>query len=214
MTSNELAAEERRAFRSVVDTGLWDVMLASVVAMFAVAPLLSARLGDFWSSAIFLPFWGAVYLIVRFIRERCVIPRVGVVRFGAHRQARLLKFGVILLIVNTIAFVLGAFFATRSATPQMWAFPIAFSLIVLAVSSLAAYAVNIPRFFLYGVMIAAAPAFGEWLFRNGYAAHHGYPVVYGTAAVVIAAVGIAKFTLLVQSRSPMAGEPSPVGNND
>ena len=60
MTSNDLAAAERRGFRSVVDTGLWDVMLASVVAMFAIAPLLSVRLGDFWSSAVFVPFWGLV----------------------------------------------------------------------------------------------------------------------------------------------------------
>ena len=214
MTSNELAAEERRAFRSVVDTGLWDVMLASVVAMFAIAPLLSTRLGDFWSSAVFVPFWGAVYLIIRFLRERVVVPRVGVVRFGSYRQARLRKFGVVLLIVNTIALVLGAVFATRSASPQMWVFPVTFSLIVLAVSSLAAYAVNIPRFFLYGVAIAVAPAIGEWLWRSDYAAHHGYPVVFGITAVVIAAIGIAKFTLLVQSHPPMTGEPSPVGNHD
>jgi len=218
MTSNDLAAAERHAFRSVIDTGLWDVMLASIVAMFAIAPLLSSRLGDFWSSAVFVPFWAAIYLVVRFVHERFVVPRVGVVRFGSYRQARLRKFGVILAIVNTVSLVLAAVFATWSETPRMWAFPIVFSLIVLAVSSLAAYAFNIPRVFGYGVMIAVAPAIGEWLWRNGYAAHHGYPVVFGVTAVAIAAIGLTKFALLMQRHPPetpsVAEEPSPVGNHD
>jgi hypothetical protein len=218
MTNDDLAAAERNVFRSVVDTGLWDVMLASVVAMFAIAPLLSSRLGDFWSSAVFLPFWAAVYLATRFFRERYVVPRVGVVRFGIPRQARLKKFGVILLIVNTISLVLAAVFTTRPGEPRMWVFPIVFSLIVLAVSSLAAYGFNIPRIFGYGVMIAFAPAIGEWLWRSGYAAHHGFPVVYGATAFAIAAIGITKLTLLIQSHPPVAPsatkEPSPAGNHD
>lgn len=202
MTSTDLAAAERNAFRSVVDTGLWDIMLASVVAMFAIAPLLSARLGDFWSSAIFLPFWAVVYLILHFVRGRFVVPRVGVVRFGPPRVRRLRRFGVILLAVNVVSLAVGAIAATSATGPRSWAFPIAFAASVLALFSLFAYAYELPRFFAYGVSIVVGIAVGEWLWRGGYVSHHGFPAVFGTIAIVIAATGIAKLARLLSHRPP------------
>jgi hypothetical protein len=111
---------------------------------------------------------------------------------------------VILIILNTVALVAGVVIATRNVEPLSWAFPIAFSLIVFAMASVLAYALNIPRVFYYGVMIAIAPVIGEWLFRNGYAAHHGFPVVYGVTSIAIAATGITKFALLLKRHAPVA----------
>jgi hypothetical protein len=78
---------EKKAFKSTHGDGLWDILLGCFVLMFAVAPLLSARLGDFWSSAVFLPFWGGVYLVIRFLRKNVVAPRVGTAKFGRARSA-------------------------------------------------------------------------------------------------------------------------------
>lgn len=44
MTITDLKVTERNAFRATADDGLWDLMIASVVAMFAIAPLLSGSL--------------------------------------------------------------------------------------------------------------------------------------------------------------------------
>ncbi len=214
MTSEDLEAAERQVFRSVVDTGLWDVMLASVVAMFAIAPLLSSRLGDFWSSAVFVPVWLIVYLAIRGVRERVVVPRIGVVRFGVQRQGRLRRFAVVLVIVNVISLVIAAILATRVAEPGASSFPIAFSVIVLAVFSIAAFAVGIRRIFVYGLLIATAPALGEWLFRQGFAAHHGFPVVYGALSIGIAALGLAKLASIVQKNPPVPAETAAVGNHE
>ena len=51
---------DRKVFRTSFDDGIVDIFISSVVLMFALAPFLSVYLGDFWSSVIFLPFWGVV----------------------------------------------------------------------------------------------------------------------------------------------------------
>ncbi|MEJ2678211.1 MAG: hypothetical protein P8174_03940, partial [Gemmatimonadota bacterium] len=78
----DLVEAERRSFRAAYDTGLWDIMIAAVVSMLAIAPYLSRSMGDFWSSAIFLPFWAVLYLGLRLVRRRVVVPRVGTIRVG------------------------------------------------------------------------------------------------------------------------------------
>jgi hypothetical protein len=204
MKSDDLRITERRAFRAVVDTGLWDVLLASVLAMFAIAPLLSDTLGDFWSSAIFLPVWAGIYLAIRIIRDRLVVPRVGQVRFGSYRTTRLRRFTVVMLVMNLAAVVLGLVaFTAFEQMRTLWAIPIGFFLTVLLFSSMAAYFLEIPRFFLYGIVLAVGSLVGEWLWRQEYASHHGYPLVFGVAAGLIAAVGMVKFASLIRSSSPI-----------
>lgn len=56
---------ERKVFRTVANDRLWGLLLGSFFLMFAIAPLLSVHIGDFWSSAVFLPVWGALYLVIQ-----------------------------------------------------------------------------------------------------------------------------------------------------
>jgi hypothetical protein len=209
MTPNDLKKAERAAFRAAFDIGVWDILIASVLSMFAIAPLLSGRLGDFWSTAVFIPVLAVVYVILRLVKNHVVAPRIGVVRLGSFRQARLRRLTVALAIMNVVALVLGAVFALRLEPRSMWAAPIVLSLILLVGFSLAAYFLNIPRFFFYGLLLAVAPFVGEWLFRERYALHHGYPVVFGTAAAVIATVGLITLLVRVRNLGPSGDEPLP-----
>ncbi|MGB3702110.1 MAG: hypothetical protein WA997_12650, partial [Anaerolineales bacterium] len=65
MNEQKISIEEadRQVFRSSFEDGLVDIYISGVVLMLVVAPFLSVNLGAFWSSAIFLPFWGAIYLV-------------------------------------------------------------------------------------------------------------------------------------------------------
>lgn len=214
MNITDLKAAERDAFRATADDGLWDLMIASVVAMFAIAPLLSGSMGDFWSSAIFLPIWGVIYLAIRRVRDRVVVPRVGTVEYGLERKRRLKTFGVVLMAVNVIALVLGtvAFLTFDSGAVNPGVYPIVLSLVVLAGSSLAAWQLEIPRLFLYGVLLATGPLIGEWLWRQGLVSHHGFPVVFGVAAIVIAVSGLLRFARVTNGRRPGA-DPRAAGND-
>jgi len=206
MNDDDLKRLERSSFRAAVDTGQWDVFLACVFAQFAIAPLLSSRLGDFWSSAVFLPVWAGVYLIIRIVHARVVVPRVGIIEVGPRRRARLRRFTWIMLAVNVGALALGMYAATRSAAGQVSHFHLVLPLVLLSGFSLAAYSLNIPRLFLYGVVVAAAPFVGEELFRRGWASHHGFPITFGVAAVIIFLSGLARFWRVVLRRMPVLGE--------
>lgn len=61
MTENELRRLERATYLATADTGLWDILLASVISSLAIGPLLSVYLGDFGASAVFLPFYALVF---------------------------------------------------------------------------------------------------------------------------------------------------------
>ncbi len=215
MNAIDLRTEERNAFRSVTDTGLRDMMIASVVAMFAIAPLLSGRLGDFWSSAVFLPILAAVYLAIRFVHGRLIVPRVGQVQWGAVRMSRLRRLGVAMLLVNIAALVFGgvAFLLAERGVTGPSVFSVPFSLIVLVLFSLLAYAMSVPRYFVYGLVLAGGLPVGEWLFQQGYASHHGFPIVFGTAAAVIALIGLAKFTRITSQPIPTEDR-SQTGDHD
>lgn len=193
MIDTDLRRIERSTYRSVVDSGLWDLFLASVVAMFAIAPLLSVHVGDFWSSTVFLPLFAAILVMIRVVQARVISPRMGAVEFARSRRRRLVVLSVIMLVVNVIALVVGLVVSTRAPVLNGQIVPLGMSLAILVGFSLAAFFLDIPRVFFYGLLLAIAPPIGEALFRRGYASHHGFPVVFGVCATVILVCGIVRF---------------------
>jgi hypothetical protein len=207
MIQKEIEQVERGTFHAAYDLGIWDILIASFMSMFAFAPLLSVSVGDFWAAAIFVPIIAVVYAVLWLVKQRLLVPRIGVVRLGSFRQARLRKLSVVLLIVNVVAAVLGTFFAFRYDAIGGLAPVIVLSVILLVGFSLAAYSLNIPRFFLYGLLLAVAPYIGEWLWRRGHASHHGYPIVFGIGAAAIATVGLIKLIAVIRGHRPLGDGP-------
>ncbi|HEY5729709.1 MAG TPA: hypothetical protein VIS72_06625, partial [Anaerolineales bacterium] len=172
-----LKSAERKAFQSTFADGLWDVFIGFFALEFAIAPLLSKSLGDFWSSAIFLPVFGVVYLFIRLIRKYVVAPRIGTVSFGNIRRQKLQRFSLIMLIANIVIFILGIIVALNFRRLPGFGIAGLLSLFLLAVFSFAAYGLDYARLYLYGLMFFIAPLIGEWLYANHGASHHGYPIV-------------------------------------
>jgi hypothetical protein len=207
MIHDDLRSMERSTFRAVADTGLADIFLASVFAVFAVAPLLSARLGDFWSTAVFVPVWACVYMLIRGIHARVVVPRVGIIEVAPPRRARLRRFTLVMLAMNVAALALGVYAANQPTAQQDSIPTVLFPMILLVWFSLIAYFLEIPRAFFYGVLLAAASVGGEMLFRRGYASHHGFPIAFGAAAGIIFVSGLVRFWRVVPRRIAGSEEP-------
>jgi hypothetical protein len=201
---------ERKAFRATYNDGLWDILLGCIFLMWAIAPDLSASLGDFWSSAVFLPFWALVYLAIWLIRKYVVIPRIGSVKFGRARIAKLAKFTAVMLAVNIIALVLGFVAALNFGKVPGQLTSILFGMILLVGFSLAAYFLDFSRLYLYGLLVGLSPLVGEWLWTYGYATHHGFPITFGTAAGIMILVGLAVFIRLLHD-NPVPTEELPLG---
>ena len=198
--SNEINLKEadRKVFSASFDDGLLDIFLASFVLMFAVVPFLSRYLGDFWSSFIFLPVWGLVYLIIRWLRSHIVTPRTGTVKYGPMRKKKLTAFTIVMLVLNTIFLLLGMV-AFLMPSGSGWRFTLMFSVIVLISFSLAGYFLDLTRLYVYGLMLALAIPVGEWLYQTFGVPHHGFPVSFGLSAVIILLVGLVKFISLLRN---------------
>ena len=198
---------ERKVFQSTFADGLWDVLLGCWFPLqLAIGPFLSPSMGDLWSSAVFIPFWGVVYLIIWLVRKKVVVPRVGRVKFGAVRKTKLKKFTVTMLVFNVIAFILGLIAAFRFRSLPLGGPNLVLGLILLIGFSTAAYFLDFPRLYVYGLLAALGTQFGEWLYQNMGASHHGYPIVFGTLAGVMILTGLVTFARFLRNNPLPAGE--------
>ncbi len=200
---HELRDLERRTFRAARDDGLLDIMMAAIVSMFAFAPLLSGPLGDFWSSAVFGPFWFAIYLAIRVVHKHVVAPRIGTVEPGTDRRRRLRQVTTVVFVVNAVAMVIGAAavigFSAGWLNLSGLVYPISLGVVALVIFSMTSYALSVRRYAVYGLLVAVAPLIGESLWRNDLAEHHGYPVGFGAVALIMLITGITRFTTLVRA---------------
>ncbi|MES0360420.1 MAG: hypothetical protein ABUK20_05850 [Anaerolineales bacterium] len=195
----DLKEADRRVFTTSFDDGLVDIFISGVVLMLVIAPLLSVYLGDFWSSAIFLPFYGVIYMVIRWVRKNVIKPRGGVVKYGPMRRKKMTLFTGIMLALNVIFMIL-ALFAFFSFIPGRsgWIVTIPFSLMLLVSFSLAGYFLSVTRFYVYGLMLAGGFFLGEWLYQTYGVAHHGIPLVFGISAAIIFVTGLIKFFKFLQ----------------
>ena len=194
-----LKAAERKVFLTAINDGLTDIFVGCVFLMFAVVPLLSTRLGDFWGSMVFLPFWGLVYLAIWLLRKFVVLPRVGQVQFGQARKARLGKLTFVMLGINVVALILGILAAIFFSRVPGQLISLTFGLLLLAGFSLAAYSLDFNRLYVYGLFAGFAPPLGEWLYNSRLASHHGFPITFGAIAAGMILVGLILFLRLLRT---------------
>lgn len=203
-----MKAAEIKVFQTSFNDGLWEIFLGCFFLEFAIAPLLSVYLGDFWSVAVFLPFWGLAYLVVSLIRRYIVKPRIGHVKLGSVRKTKLMKFTLVMLVFNSAIFILGILAAVSFGRVSGFAMSILVGMILLLGFSLAAYMLDFQRLYLYGLLVGIAPLVGEWLYRQGLASHHGFPITFGTISAILILVGLAQLLRLLHN-NPLPGEELP-----
>jgi MFS family permease len=204
-TNKTLKAVDRKIFKSYFEDGLLDIFLAAWVLMFAVAPLLSGTLGDFWSSFIFFPFFGVVYLILRYLRRRFVTPRIGSVKCGTMRAKKLRTGTIFMLVINLVFLALGVL-AFMMPIGSGWVMSIRFGVMMLILFSAAGYMLDFNFLYVYGVLIALAMPVGEWLYQNAGFSHHGYPVVFGCLSGIMLVRGLVTFINFLKDTPPQPEE--------
>ncbi|MBN1894562.1 hypothetical protein JW906_08705 [bacterium] len=196
MQDKDIQTIERQVFRSTVNDGLADMRAGFILSILAIAPLLSSTLGDFWSTVVWLPVYLAADVLLRLIKRRVVIPRLGHVQFGPERKARIRRTLIFLLGANILSFIAGLVFSVRISSgfmPSPWTVSTVLALFLVAAFSAAGLMMQLNRFFIYGLGTGLAALAGEWLFQRRMASHHGFPVVFGAASVILIGIGVLQF---------------------
>jgi hypothetical protein len=194
-----LKGVERKAFRTAFDDGLWDILLGCFLLLMVIGPFLSSTLGDFWITVIFLPFWGAVYLAILLVRKFVVTPRIGVMKFGPVRRAKIMRFTFLMLILNVSAAVLGFVFVLNFRTVPGQLISVFFGILLMLFFSLFAYFLDFLRLYAYGLLVGVSPLIGEWLWSRGLTSHHGFPITFGITSAVMILLGSIVLVRLVRS---------------
>ena len=205
-----LKQAEQKAFNTVFEHGLWDIFIGCLIVQFAFAPLLSKRLGDFWSSAVFIPFWALVFVVILLVRKHIIRPRIGVVTFRPHRKKKLTRLAMIMLVANILAMLLGLFLGWKGSVSSGRLHTLLMGMIVLVMSSIAAYYLMIPRFFIYGVLFLLSLQIGEWLYTQYGIAHHGWPITCGITAGIVILTGLV-YLLRFLRKYPLQDAPAEFG---
>lgn len=209
--SNQISLREteRKVYQSAFQDGLVDISIGCFILMFAIGPFLTTYLGDFWGSVVFVPFWALCFLILWLIRRFMVQPRIGLVRFGPWRIARVKRFSAVMLFICTLAFILGILSVVRFDAVPGWMHTARFSLVFLLGFSVAGYLMEFTRLYLYGILIALSPLIGELLYEYLQVPHHGYPVTFGFTAVLMIATGLVLLIRLLRDH-PLYNQVGPV----
>lgn len=197
---------ERGLFRNSIQDGILDIQIGCMLLMFVLPIYLSPKLGDFWSSVVFLPLWFLVIFGLRAYRNKVIQPRVGIIKYGTFRKKKLTRLNIIILFVNLLALILGLYSFINFSALASWVPPTAFSMILLIGFSLGGYMLEMPRLYLYGILISAAPLTGEYLYQNFGASHHGFPITFGFLSATLVITGLIILIRLLQKYPPQEKE--------
>ena len=204
---------ERKAFRSTFQDGLWDMYLGFLLLTMGMGPVLPAlNTSVMWTLAILLMVSVLAWLAFWAGKKFITTPRMGLVKFGPQRKAKLKKTRAVLflsVLLGVITFVLRAMWNIEWAAIPIPAYVWAVQAIV--VFGLGAYFLDVSRFYAYDVLYAIPVPVGIVLLQNT-----GLPgfmfLPFGVSAAVMVLIGVVMFVRFLRDY-PISAEGTLDGNS-
>ena len=184
---------ERKAWTSYFQDGLWDIYLGLLLLAMAISALLSdVGFSESLGMTILIGLEVLAVLVLWVGKKLITVPRMGRVKFGPKRKAKLSWVMVILFISVLVgAGVFVAALAMRTSRPEWlngtFVFPAVWMVNAMVVFSLGAYFLDFSRLYLIGVMYALAVPL-DIMFRQLTDIDLSF-IAFGVPAMVILIVG-------------------------
>jgi hypothetical protein len=214
----DLKELERKAFRSTFQDGLWDIFLGLLLLNMGGGPVLGgSELSPLWSMVILTVFVGLIFLVFWAGKKYVTTPRMGSVEFGAQRKSRL-KVVRVVLFLSVLVGVLMALWgwgAWSGKLPYLLAeLPIpvyVWAVQCVVVFSIAAYFMDVTRFYFYGVLYALAFPLGILLAENtDLRGAYSMAITFGSAGGIMVLIGAVLFVRFLR-RYPLPKERATMG---
>ena len=205
---------ERKAFRSTFQDGLWDMYLGFLLLIMGMGPVLPAlNKSVIWTLVILLMLSVLAWLAFWAGKKFITTPRMGLVRFGPQRKAKLKKTRAVLFLSALLGVIL---FVLRATWNIEWAARIPIPVYIWAVQAivvfgLGAYFLDVSRFYVYGVLYAIPVPVGIVLLQNT-----GLPgfmfLPFGVSGGIMVIVGVGLFIRFLREY-PVVPEEASYGSN-
>jgi len=152
---------ERKAFTSIFQDGLWDLFLGLQLLTWGLALLLEeiVPLSDWWGAVLAAPLM-LVYLAIFVAKKYITAPRIGHVKFGSKRKAKVQRVVAIASGMLLLGLLVGAlwWWGIKTGLPEWVAGiplpPVIWVVLFITGFSLAAYFLDFNRLYLYGPLYA------------------------------------------------------------
>jgi hypothetical protein len=224
MTSNlDLKQLERRAFRSTFQDGLWDIFLGLLLLNVGIGTIVGGVVGEtemslksvWWIVLLIVPLPLLVLVAFWAGKKFITTPRIGLVKFGPQRKARMKNVRAVLFVsvlLGVIMFFWG-WAAMGNGLPE-WMRGIPLPLYVwpaqtIVVFGLAAYFLDVPRFYAYGVLYGLPLPVGISLVKSTELTPlSSMAITYGVPVGVMVLIGVILFVRFLRQYPLQAEEPS------
>jgi hypothetical protein len=203
----DLKELERKAFRATFQDGLWDIFLGLLLLNMGGGTLLGgSEMSPLWSMVVLTLFAGAVLLLFWAGKKFVTAPRIGTARFGAQRKGKLKRVRLVLF----LSVLLGALMALWGVGSSVAGVPYVIARLPLpayvwagqcvVVFGLAAYFMDVTRFYLYGVLYALPFPLGIMLAQNtSLSGTASMALTFGAAYGTMVLVGVALFVRFLRA---------------
>ncbi|KPK34718.1 MAG: hypothetical protein AMJ65_17960, partial [Phycisphaerae bacterium SG8_4] len=206
---------EKKAYRSTFQDGIWDLFLGSTLLTLAVVALLSNRgMAEGRQMIVLIVLQGAAVAFFIAGKKYVTVPRIGFVKFGRQRKAKVRKSHLVLLgsaVVGAVAFLVASqlIYSTQAGRPRLIDFmPLAWAVNAIAVFSLLAHYLDCPRLHGYGVLFALPVPVDRAI--RAFAGVNLSPVAFAVPAIVMLAIGAVLLVSFLR-RYPRAAEEADLG---
>jgi hypothetical protein len=190
---------ERKAFTSTFQDGLWDLFLGLQLLAWGLAPLLEeiVPLSDWWVALLAAPLM-LVYLTIFAAKKYITAPRIGRVKFGSKRKAKVKGVVAMTFVILLLGLFVGALWwgGIKTGLPEWVAGiplpPVIWMVLFITGFSLAAYFLDFSRLYLYGVLYAISLPTRIILKQNPDLGSVSL-IAYFVSAAVMVLIGVAMF---------------------
>lgn len=197
---------ERKAFRSTFQDGVWDIFLGLLLLNMGGGTLLGgSQMSPLWSMVILTVFVGIVLLGFWAGKKFITTPRIGSVEFGAQRKGKLRRVRLVLFlsVLMGVLMLLWGVGSSIGLLPYLAAeLPIAayvWAVQCVVVFGVAAYFMDVTRFYLYGVLYALPFPLGILLAQNtDLTGAYSMALTFGSTGGIMVLVGVVLFIRFVR----------------